>query len=119
MILLIRLLIRSYQTCISPLLATLTGPNGGCRFQPTCSQYFLVAAETHGVWRGSWLGVKRLLRCHPWGGQGFDPVPEEGCCGDGRTHKSQKAPSDPTHRHSRAFRSAPLAARSSFSKYGS
>jgi uncharacterized protein len=77
MMILIRLLIRGYQVCISPLLSALTGPNGGCRFHPTCSRYFMEAVETHGVSRGSWLGVKRLLRCHPWGGQGFDPVPEK------------------------------------------
>lgn len=71
----VRWLIRGYQLCISPVLSLLAGPNAGCRFHPTCSQYFLEAVEAHGTWRGSWLGVKRLLRCHPWGGQGWDPVP--------------------------------------------
>ena len=73
---LIRLLIRGYQLTLSPLLSLLTGqPNAGCRFEPTCSRYFLGAVETHGVLRGSWLGIKRLGRCQPWGGQGHDPVP--------------------------------------------
>lgn len=44
---------------------------------PTCSAYFLEAVETHGIGRGSWLGLKRLARCHPWGGCGYDPVPSE------------------------------------------
>jgi len=73
--LLIRLLIRGYQLLVSPMLQLLTGPGGGCRFQPSCSRYFLAACETHGLLRGSWLGLKRLARCQPWGGQGFDPVP--------------------------------------------
>lgn len=46
-----------------------------CRYQPTCSQYALDAIETHGAARGSWLTARRLARCHPWGGAGFDPVP--------------------------------------------
>ena len=75
MLFLIRLLIRSYQLFISPVLSLIVGANAGCRFQPTCSQYFLEAVETHGALRGSWLGLKRIARCHPWGGQGIDPVP--------------------------------------------
>lgn len=76
----IRLAIRAYQIFISPILSLLVGPNSGCRFQPTCSQYFLEAVEAHGALRGSWLGIKRLLRCQPWGGKGFDPVPVKQCC---------------------------------------
>lgn len=64
-------LVRFYQTAISPL----TPPS--CRYTPTCSQYAAEALEGHGVFRGSWLTVRRLLRCHPWGGEGFDPVPPE------------------------------------------
>ena len=75
MVLIVRILIRIYQWTISPVLAFFAGPGGGCRFQPTCSHYFLEAVETHGVLRGSWLGLRRLGRCHPWGGQGHDPVP--------------------------------------------
>ena len=72
---LIRLLVRGYQLLLSPLLQLLTGPGGGCRFQPSCSRYFLAACETHGILRGSWLGLRRLARCQPWGGLGYDPVP--------------------------------------------
>jgi putative membrane protein insertion efficiency factor len=72
---LVRIFIRGYQMTISPVLSFLGGAGLGCRFSPTCSEYFLQAVEAHGVVRGSSLGTKRLLRCHPWGGSGFDPVP--------------------------------------------
>lgn len=62
--------IRFYQRFISPML----GPN--CRFQPTCSQYMVEAITEWGVIRGMWLGLKRIFRCHPWGGHGDDPVPK-------------------------------------------
>ena len=62
-------LIRVYQLCISPLL----GPN--CRYLPTCSCYAREAIERHGACLGTWLALKRLARCHPWGGSGHDPVP--------------------------------------------
>ena len=61
--------IRFYQRFISPL----TPPS--CRFTPTCSQYAVEAIQKHGPVRGLWLALKRLLRCHPWGGSGCDPVP--------------------------------------------
>ena len=61
--------IRFYQRFISPL----TPPS--CRFTPTCSQYAVEAIQKHGPVRGLWLALKRLLRCHPWGGGGYDPVP--------------------------------------------
>jgi putative membrane protein insertion efficiency factor len=63
-------LIRGYQRLLSPVLPPV------CRFQPTCSQYAVEAIEVHGPFRGSWLALRRLLRCTPWGGSGFDPVPE-------------------------------------------
>ena len=46
-----------------------------CRFQPSCSAYAITALQRYGALKGGWLALKRILRCHPWGGQGFDPVP--------------------------------------------
>ena len=62
-------LIRGYQATISRVMPPV------CRFQPTCSAYAYEAIETHGAFRGGRLAVKRLSRCRPWGGSGFDPVP--------------------------------------------
>lgn len=62
-------LVRFYQLCISPLTPA------ACRFTPTCSQYALEALRKHGLIKGLWLTVRRLARCHPWGGSGYDPVP--------------------------------------------
>lgn len=85
MVSLVRFFIRAYQWTISPVLSWLGGSASGCRFHPTCSTYFMEAVERHGVLYGSWLGLKRLARCHPWGGQGYDPVPQERTLG---THPS-------------------------------
>lgn len=63
--------IRFYQRFISPL----TPPS--CRFTPTCSQYAVEAIEKHGPIKGLYLAIKRILRCNPWGGYGYDPVPDE------------------------------------------
>lgn len=63
------LLIKLYQKLISPLFP------GVCRFRPTCSEYMIEAIRTHGIFKGLYLGTRRLLRCHPWGGSGYDPVP--------------------------------------------
>lgn len=60
-----------YRTLISPLMSV------RCRFLPTCSEYALDALKLHGAWRGSTLTVKRICKCHPWGGSGFDPVPKD------------------------------------------
>jgi putative membrane protein insertion efficiency factor len=77
MLTLVRIFIRGYQCTLSPILSAISGPGSGCRFEPTCSAYFLQAIEMHGLIAGSWLGLRRLARCHPWGGQGCDPVPAE------------------------------------------
>jgi uncharacterized protein len=71
----VTIMIRFYQRIISPPLHFIGGPGSGCRFTPTCSEYFLQAVLKHGVLRGSWLGVYRIARCNPWGGSGHDPVP--------------------------------------------
>ncbi len=61
--------LKLYQWCISPFL-----PNA-CRYTPTCSQYGIEAIKKYGIFKGGWLLLKRLLRCNPWGGSGYDPVP--------------------------------------------
>jgi len=61
--------VRCYQLAVRPFLA------GGCRFLPTCSEYFIEAVQTHGPLAGGWLGLKRLCRCRPGGAYGYDPVP--------------------------------------------
>lgn len=61
--------IKLYQILISPIL----GPN--CRYHPTCSQYSIEAINKHGPFKGTWLAIKRISSCHPWGGSGHDPVP--------------------------------------------
>ena len=63
------LFIRFYKKVISPFLPC------ACRYTPTCSEYMIQAISLHGVWKGLYLGIKRILRCHPWGGSGEDPVP--------------------------------------------
>ena len=69
--------IRTYQILLAPVLL------GSCRYVPSCSEYAAQAVVGHGVLRGGWMAVRRLLRCHPFGGAGLDPVP------------------DPVHRHPR------------------
>ncbi len=78
---LLTLAIRAYQLTISPAQAFLSGPAGGCRFTPTCSQYAMDAIRRHGALAGGALAAKRICRCHPWGGGGHDPAPEKnpGC----------------------------------------
>ncbi|WP_309609224.1 membrane protein insertion efficiency factor YidD [Flavobacterium sp.] len=62
-------LVRFYQIIISPLLPAT------CRYSPTCSQYMVEALKKHGLFYGGFLGIKRILSCHPWGKSGYDPVP--------------------------------------------
>lgn len=58
-----------YKACISPLFPP------SCRFTPTCSEYAIEALKKHGPIKGMWLTFRRILRCNPWGGSGYDPVP--------------------------------------------
>ena len=62
-------LVRFYQVVVSPLKPPT------CRYTPTCSQYALEALKKYGAFKGNWLALKRIARCHPWGGCGYDPVP--------------------------------------------
>ena len=78
----LKLLIRGYQLFVSPIL----GAN--CRYAPSCSRYAVEAIDSHGAVRGSWLAVKRIGRCHPWGGSGYDPVPS----GRGGDHAAEARP---------------------------
>jgi putative membrane protein insertion efficiency factor len=64
-----------YQVVFSPIKFAIFGQASRCRFEPSCSQYALEAVRRHGFLRGTWLAMKRLLRCHPWGAFGPDPVP--------------------------------------------
>lgn len=68
------LLIRCYRKLLFPFRVAL-GLHGSCRFQPTCSAYAEEALRKYGFFKGGRLAVKRILRCHPWGGSGYDPVP--------------------------------------------
>jgi putative membrane protein insertion efficiency factor len=76
----LRGLIRLYQLFISPALPP------RCRYLPTCSEYAAEAIGRHGAASGLWLALRRLLRCHPWGGSGYDPVPEDAPLGRARAH---------------------------------
>lgn len=62
--------VRAYQLFLSPVLPM------SCRYWPSCSHYAVEALARHGPWRGGWLALARIARCHPWGGDGVDPVPE-------------------------------------------
>jgi len=64
-------LVRLYRYAISPWLGS------NCRYDPTCSSYAIEALQKHGVLKGGWLAARRIARCHPWGGSGYDPVPAD------------------------------------------
>ena len=76
--------VRAYQLVLSPLKGMLFGTAACCRFHPTCYCYAIEALRVHGLIRGSFLAAGRLIRCNPWGGSGFDPVPA--------THSDSAAP---------------------------
>jgi len=63
------LIVKFYQYCIRPLLPD------ACRYSPSCSNYAIEAINKYGAFKGGWLGLKRIFRCHPFGGHGYDPVP--------------------------------------------
>jgi putative membrane protein insertion efficiency factor len=64
-------LVRFYQIAISPYTPS------SCRYTPTCSSYTIEALQKHGIFKGGWLSIKRIVSCNPWGGKGYDPVPEK------------------------------------------
>ena len=66
-----KILVLFYQKIISPITPA------SCRFTPTCSQYMIDALNLHGLFKGLWLGSKRICKCHPYGGSGYDPVPKK------------------------------------------
>lgn len=64
-------LVRFYQIAISPYTPS------SCRYSPTCSSYTIEALQKHGIFKGGWLSIKRIVSCNPWGGKGYDPVPDK------------------------------------------
>jgi len=83
-------LVNIYRYLISPVI----GPR--CRFHPTCSSYMIEAIQRHGPIKGTWLGLKRLGRCHPYNDGGYDPVPEHDCKAHPNTEKTEKKQDQPT-----------------------
>ncbi len=82
----LRFLIRIYQIVVSPLFPA------HCRYWPTCSVYAGQAVRKHGAVSGGWLAIRRLARCHPWGGSGYDPVPDT--CSAGENIKNEATVTD-------------------------
>lgn len=87
-------LIRAYQLSLSPILSVIFGPGAGCRYEPSCSVYAAEAVRAHGALKGSWMALRRISRCHPWGGSGYDPVPPR-CNGDCEKHEKSRRPQSP------------------------
>lgn len=84
--------IQAYRRLLSPLLPST------CRFHPSCSVYGAEALRTHGFWRGSWLTIRRIARCHPWHPGGLDPVPPARTVSDaGRPDEGSSLPHPSTH----------------------
>jgi uncharacterized protein len=81
-------LVRAYQVALSPFAG------GACRFTPSCSAYAIEAIQQHGAVRGLWLAITRVVRCHPWGGFGHDPVPLPHAHACGSQVPSQHGPGD-------------------------
>lgn len=77
-------LVKFYQAAISPWLGK------SCRYSPTCSRYMIEAVEEWGPLKGFWLGIKRIGSCHPWGGEGYDPVPKRTSNKEHSTLKSEQ-----------------------------
>jgi putative membrane protein insertion efficiency factor len=88
-------LVHLYRWTLSPFIGH------GCRFRPTCSEYAIEAINHHGGLKGGWLAVRRLARCHPWGGAGFDPVPGSAMprADDRPTDRSDRPPPDSARAH--------------------
>lgn len=89
-VLLLRGLIQLYRLTLSPFVGW------HCRYDPTCSQYALEALSKHGALRGSWLAARRIARCHPWGGWGYDPVPDPAARRDERHGRCERHPPQDT-----------------------
>jgi hypothetical protein len=99
-------LIKLYQWLLSPLKNALFGPFGRCRFTPSCSAYAWEAISVHGAMRGSWLALRRLCRCHPWGDFGPDPVPQARQC----SHQESQIGHTQTGQSTAPLQSEPLTA---------
>jgi hypothetical protein len=92
-----------YRYAVSPVLHMLA-PGGGCRFTPSCSEYAMEAVRRHGPLGGAWLAARRVVRCHPWGGHGYDPVPHTCSCASRKDHhdRSPLKPAGEPERRPRA-----------------
>ncbi|MGA2864668.1 MAG: membrane protein insertion efficiency factor YidD [Verrucomicrobiota bacterium] len=97
--------LRLYRGVISPAKTVLFGPAARCRFAPSCSAYAVEAVRTHGALAGSWLALRRIGRCHPWGGGGWEPVPPPAA---GRRHRNRLG-REALHRVSFFWKNSPQA----------
>jgi uncharacterized protein len=81
-----------YKNLLSPALHAVSGSAGACRFQPTCSEYAALAVEYHGIFRGTWLALRRIAKCHPFHASQFDPVPLSGSKASKTARSMQSSP---------------------------